>query len=837
MQSEGWNHVEQQAQHQQGESDDDFTIESSEEDLTFPEEDLDGPATDELAQRLYEYEEKQLRQIDRLKRRKKHLKDRLAAYKLKEKEFVAQMDAHMDEVESTEQELTARIAQLTDENQQLRQLTDKRAAENAAHLDKLTETTKQCSESETRVQFLVDRIVTLLSAGSADPAQVEAVVNMRQREREVLRHLEETRQQFDEVRQQNGELTSRLTEELSLSRRLADQLAEVEERFFHNRAEPQPVGCDGASPPLRGGRLGPRPTMGLRSDQTEAPPERNGPHVPELPPPISESEEQGNPSIGMVAEASEVQLAERNASGGGTGQRCVLGAVPEADVEALQEEDDEVAYQDSQAFGGEKHSATITEDETWNGQGVSTELLVDVGTNEVDVHQPPSQDLASSSVSPPSARYLPISASPEAVAVMEQKLREALDSAAFECPVTRVDTGIYSFGPSVTTMVDLTPEGEVVALRTNGSFERIDEFIRKVAEEHRRQPEASAPYVDGLSSNAIEQPAAQPVEDVGAEGVAVPTVDLVRASEGAGCGDREPTDQGLIAAPAPDLNAVVVGPHGTPPSAGADSTVGSEDVRHEQDMPQDLGSSPPNAPIGAVEITGVAPMVAGIHSHRVPVGLSAGQLYALSPTAGVAGRTSGVAQWPPHPSSVSGLTGVPLQQTHAAASHFGSVPSLGPQTQEPLVGHAHFGTAGRTPGVPEVASVASSVPRQVVKPLQLHASSVAPLLGVTKSQSSTPERLRGMHTKSFGGSAAASATAMSSTSACAAASSSAVMGQLMSPRPHAAQRPSAGIALAPRVLLTQGPPSGSVGAMRVGVLQQPSFTPYCTLGQPPTQAI
>merc|ERR1719375_1010410 len=48
-------------------------------------------------------------------------------------------------------------------------------------------------------------------------------------------------------------------------------------------------------PPRGAGRLGPRP-MGLRSDQTEAPPERERQPLPELPPPISEDNETNEPS-------------------------------------------------------------------------------------------------------------------------------------------------------------------------------------------------------------------------------------------------------------------------------------------------------------------------------------------------------------------------------------------------------------------------------------------------------------------------------------------------------------------------------------------------------------
>jgi len=231
----------------------------------------DGPATDELARKMLENETRLLQRIARMKQKKKQLKAMLGAYRQKEEEFVSRMDSHMDEVESTEHELSVKIETLTSENQQLRDFTDKRAQDNSESIEKLNETIKQCSESETRVQFLVDRIVALMSAGSADPAQTEAVVSMRRREQEMLRQLEETRQQFNEVRQQNGELTSRLNEELGLSRRLSDQLAEVEERFFRKQQTEHPAPCtEMPLPPRAGRRLGPQP-LGLRSDQTEAP--------------------------------------------------------------------------------------------------------------------------------------------------------------------------------------------------------------------------------------------------------------------------------------------------------------------------------------------------------------------------------------------------------------------------------------------------------------------------------------------------------------------------------------------------------------------------------------
>jgi hypothetical protein len=70
-----------------------------------------------------------------------------------------------------------------------------------------------------------------------------------------------------------------------------------------------------------------------------------------------------------------------------------------------------------------------------------------------------------------------------ALRLMEQKLREALDRASFECPVARVENGVYSFGPNVCATVDLSPENEVIAcLQGEEDWMPIDEFIRSIAQ-------------------------------------------------------------------------------------------------------------------------------------------------------------------------------------------------------------------------------------------------------------------------------------------------------------------------------------------------------------------
>mmetsp|Transcript_33659 Transcript_33659/g.106927 ORF Transcript_33659/g.106927 Transcript_33659/m.106927 type:complete len:722 (-) Transcript_33659:224-2389(-) len=534
-----------------------------EEDGALLQEALTGPPTDELAQRMVEHDAKLLRKIGRLRRRKQELKAMFAAYKQKEEEFVTQMDSHMDEVESTEHELSLKIETLTAENQQLRDFTDRRAQDNSECVEKLNETIKQCSESETRVQFLVDRIVALMSGGSADPAQTQAVVSMRQREQEMLRQLEETRQQFNEVRQQNGELTSRLTEELGLSRRLSDQLAEVEERFFRAQTE-QPHAAEVPLPP-RAGRLGPRP-LGLRSDQTEAPDRLP---LPELPPSISENEE---PYAALPA-AGEPQL--EGGLLGGSGRRMPLGVVPETDVPPPLEAELEEGSEATAEFAEPSWLGTATsESNEADGNRRPASLGGDAG-DWLAHRNPGGHDDLQLARASGSTQMLPAgtsstSASTSArntasgAAFMEQKLREALDEASFECAVVRVETGIYNFGPAVRAMVKLTPENDVVASRDDGHFQPIGEFIRNIAHEARGAPgtwaEPAGAY-EGILGEPLPQPSrgAMGSSDAGSDGCMLEGF-LAGHSADAACQDMGARAGGPVAAaPTPAPAAAVQG--------------------------------------------------------------------------------------------------------------------------------------------------------------------------------------------------------------------------------------------------------------------------------------
>lgn len=95
---------------------------------------------------------------------------------------------------------------------------------------------------------------------------------------------------------------------------------------------------------------------------------------------------------------------------------------------------------------------------------------------------------------------------------MEQKLREALDKASFECAVVRMDTGIYNFGPSVRAMVELNADNEVIASRDGVHFEHIDFFIQHIAQQSRHeQAQFTEPGAD-ISSTPMEEQQRQHLE-------------------------------------------------------------------------------------------------------------------------------------------------------------------------------------------------------------------------------------------------------------------------------------------------------------------------------------
>lgn len=111
--------------------------------------------------------------------------------------------------------------------------------------DKNRETSTSYNESETRVQFLMDRVVALLSNGSSESLQRETVHQMFDDAKKSSALLEDFKSTLEVVRSQNKDIAQRLSEEQRLSARLHAQLCDAQKLFFSkvgtNPAERQTI--------------------------------------------------------------------------------------------------------------------------------------------------------------------------------------------------------------------------------------------------------------------------------------------------------------------------------------------------------------------------------------------------------------------------------------------------------------------------------------------------------------------------------------------------------------------------------------------------------------------
>eukprot|EP00929_Paragymnodinium_shiwhaense_P084388 TRINITY_DN45110_c0_g1_i1.p1 TRINITY_DN45110_c0_g1~~TRINITY_DN45110_c0_g1_i1.p1 ORF type:complete len:463 (+),score=130.69 TRINITY_DN45110_c0_g1_i1:95-1483(+) len=174
----------------------------------------------------YDEQKEATSEVNRLLEQRRRLKVHLRAQKSKHEKLSALAESHLEAARQRKEALKADMERLSSESQTWRRRIDKGGQDNANLVGNLAEETRFCDEARSRMQFLYDRIVSLLAASNVDSEEVSFVCDLRSQELEVLRQIEETQLLYEDMRQQNGELHNRVDEELHLSRRLAEQLEE-----------------------------------------------------------------------------------------------------------------------------------------------------------------------------------------------------------------------------------------------------------------------------------------------------------------------------------------------------------------------------------------------------------------------------------------------------------------------------------------------------------------------------------------------------------------------------------------------------------------------------------
>jgi len=200
---------------------------------------------------------------------------------------------------------------------------------------------------------------------------------------------------------------------------------------------------------------------------------------------------------------------------------------------------------------------------------------------------------------------------------MEQKLREALDRASFECAVVRIENGVYNFGPNVCAVVDITPENEVVAChQDNGDWAPIDEFIRSIAQRPPpviQYPGSGSAAPQTASASASASASSWPPSSGGSKASPVDN-----AVSSAGTGSEAPSERRLFGPPAKAAQP----PHstdssqrlGTPVPISSHGAVASTSPRRvapivtqQQSGTASSGSHPPAVTLGGRQAAGSTP--------------------------------------------------------------------------------------------------------------------------------------------------------------------------------------------------------------------------------------
>merc|ERR1719316_1916114 len=110
---------------------------------------------------------------------------------------------------------------------------------------------------------------------------------------------------------------------------------------------------------------------------------------------------------------------------------------------------------------------------------------------------------------PPTRGRPPAPVTAEKIGLLESKLRQALDSAAFESPVVRVSSGVYQFGSAVRAFVNLREDGEAEASYDGSTFMPLDDFISSVSKRGRQASIPTPPQAARSQAPAAAVPGAQ----------------------------------------------------------------------------------------------------------------------------------------------------------------------------------------------------------------------------------------------------------------------------------------------------------------------------------------
>mmetsp|Transcript_46809 Transcript_46809/g.111359 ORF Transcript_46809/g.111359 Transcript_46809/m.111359 type:complete len:1077 (-) Transcript_46809:70-3300(-) len=475
-------------------------------DPVFPEEDDQGPYLANLPQ------SQKFRQhhIDLWVSNKQQALDRLQEEidmkKAKEREFARSMDSLIQSHEGRQSELQDRIVALTEEKKQLESICELQDREQEMVQVQLDEMCSHKQSCESRVQFLMDLLVSLLSNGSEGEGAA-GLVNSVLQDGEERERINESRHerihiQLEKVRKENRILAQRLSHIFSATTAVHDKLCARQNELFSKRTSTSKLSQSSSASAGLGTaatRSAPLADIADRTSSTDSALDALlGPevkthlaqaaalgqlenhvapmlakledvvdmHQPQLRQvQVLTSEDQQALSIAkLLSDAAELSNHAEHLKALDVDMPAKTNGVVHEEACPPLTEEEEASTESGVTSGETKASSAPAAKEAYNTWKSQTSLHAADEVNRRIKREPSAKSNGESTNAARSGTGTGINN----LTALERKLRESLLEVSFDRPVVRIagNPGIYRFGDDITALVTLTsPEGELMIQR------------------------------------------------------------------------------------------------------------------------------------------------------------------------------------------------------------------------------------------------------------------------------------------------------------------------------------------------------------------------------------
>jgi len=462
------------------------------------------------------------------------LKSQVTTRGRKQIELHAHMGQHMKAVQRNDNQLTARVEALDAENIELKQKSLQFSSEHEQIEERLQEGKTQLSETENRIQRLMDRLVTLLSNGAAtDVVRAQFAQELEESVQLYERRLDTHKAQLLQARKDNRKAALHLSDEQRRTKRLHDHLCKKQSLLFNRHERSPPArsetppqiiaaasdaaaggsAASGSAPSLREAKSGEVEEPKLVLEQAAAP-APGPPQRPISPAPVASTQPRAPPeeagSNGKEPSVPDSVVSEKR-------------LMPPRSLVKVQQPawPGSAAPQPPQAIAAPPAAPVARGYPAAEPEAGAGPQMEDVRPQTPPAARAKPAEVISAPSLPAPVQPSPVpTPSRERMKAMEERLCDVLDAMQFESLVVRLGNGLYQFGRSWRAHIRLGENQEVYASKDDTDYEPIRTFIAKISQQERSSaasPAAPAPLATPGTGNASARSAAAGAQELSPE--------------------------------------------------------------------------------------------------------------------------------------------------------------------------------------------------------------------------------------------------------------------------------------------------------------------------------